>query len=94
MRVVKRLSMMVLVVWFAASLNFIPPRLTDRNPVVMTGADLHKDELRLGQRRPTRRLHRRCSALRGEIPRLNLPCLPDRRERGMVPIGCRPAYQC
>ena len=33
MRIVKRLSMMVLVVWFAASLNFILPRLTDRNPV-------------------------------------------------------------
>jgi len=33
MLVVKRLLLMVLVMWLAASLNFILPRLTDRNPI-------------------------------------------------------------
>lgn len=33
MRIVRRLLLMVLVIWVAASLNFVLPRLTDRNPI-------------------------------------------------------------
>jgi len=33
MLVVKRLLLMVLVMWLAARLNFLLPRLTDRNPI-------------------------------------------------------------
>ncbi|MEO1018665.1 MAG: ABC transporter permease, partial [Pseudomonadota bacterium] len=33
MRILKRLGLLVLVIWLAASLNFILPRLTDRNPI-------------------------------------------------------------
>ena len=32
-RVTKRLGLMVLVIWLAASINFLLPRLTDRDPI-------------------------------------------------------------
>ncbi len=33
MRVLRRIGLLALIVWLAASLNFILPRLTDRNPI-------------------------------------------------------------
>ncbi len=33
MRILKRLGLLALVIWLAASLNFVLPRLTDRNPI-------------------------------------------------------------